>query len=199
MDALAQRRLLPFPGLKFRAHFWSLSLVSHPDTSGATYRINKTYFQARDAFSLRVTWLCSQLMQSKDRACHHTSRWQYSTRCLSARRTLWLCHVSLISPCKDFTPCLNLSLQAKTTCCVLGRTGTATHSPHRSKACVQIKGYKCWGSKIISLLCKNVCCFPFIPVCPAVPTISWVLLKILTERPLWVALFSNKKALVSLP
>lgn len=111
---------------------------------------------------------------------------------------LWLYHASLISPCKDFTPCLNLSLQAETMWCVLGRTGTATHSPHRSKACEQIKGYKFWGSKLTSLLCKNVCHFQFIPVCPTVQTISWIFLKILTERPLWVALFSNKKALVSL-
>ena len=41
MDALAQKRLLLFPGLKFRTHFLSLSLVYHLDTSGATYRINK--------------------------------------------------------------------------------------------------------------------------------------------------------------
>lgn len=42
-------------------------------------------------------------------------------------------------------------------------------------------------------------CLPLLfSVCPAVQTILWIFLKILMERPLRVALFSNKKALVFL-
>lgn len=116
MDALAQSRLLLFPGVAFRTHLLSASLVPHLDITEVTYRINKTpnefYCQARDTFSLPVTWLGSQLMQSKTRACHHFSQCQYSTQYLSACRTLWLCHASLISPCsaKDLHTCLSLSL-----------------------------------------------------------------------------------------
>lgn len=113
MGVLAQRMTLLFPGLKFGTWFLSLNLIPHL-WGYLQIQQNNKIMSRLGTLCFQVTWLRSQLMQSKDRACPHTSQCQYFTWRLSACRTLWHCHMSPISPssAKDLFRCLSLSLWA---------------------------------------------------------------------------------------